>query len=393
MSDNVLIIGGGTGGLALALFLNKAGIDCEIYEQAPEFSNVGASYAVHPNGVHVVEQLGLKGELEKVSHSLDNYKFKNKEGEVLYDIKEKFRDSPFLDGLIYVSRFHLLDILYQEVKKKNIPIHFSKKLKYLEQDDESVTAFFYDDTSARGSLLAGADGTHSKTRELIFPYEFLRYNGKWAVFGMAEEGTLGEAEQFMNQDYLSSYFENDYNITLSKHHPTNKERLSWVFIQNQSRKVPKKYFDEKPIENFKEEIASKFSHFKEPFSELIRNSTTFLPTQVFSVGNLEKFSYGRVVLIGDALQTTDPYSGMGATLSLEDALYLAMMLRDHVDYEDAFYYYEYDRKETVRGIHNEAADMENITEEELAHYLEQMSGNSQESSYLNPPKINWEDKQ
>lgn len=393
MTDKILIIGGGTGGLAMALFLEKAGIPCEIYEQAPEFSNVGASYAVHPNGVHVVEQLGLSEQLSEVSHSLDNYIFKNKDGDTVYDIKDQFPDSPFLDGLIYVSRYDLIDILYQEIKRREITINYSKKLKDLRQDDESVTAYFEDGTKATGSLLIGADGTHSKTRELIFPYEYLRYNGKWAVFGMAEEGTLGAAEQFMQQDDLISYFKDDFNFTISKHHPSRKERLSWVFIQNQERKVPKKYFDEKPADVFKDELAAKFSDFKEPIGELIRRSSTFFPTQVYSAGNLPKFSFKRVALIGDALQTTDPYSGMGATLSLEDGLYLAMMLRDHSDYKDAFYYYEFDRKETVRGIHNEAAEMENLSDEEIDQFLKKMSGEALESSYLNPPKINWEDRQ
>jgi FAD-dependent urate hydroxylase len=389
MEGKIIIVGGGTGGLSLALFLEKARLKSEIYEQAPAFSAAGASYAVHPNGVHVVEELGLNKQLRKQlsenSHPLDNYKFKNKEGEVLFDIRSLLPDSSmFFGGLIYVARHHMIDVLYQEARRKGINIHFSKKLKNLKQDDKSVTAYFEDGTSATGNILIGADGTHSKTREIIFPYEFLRYGGKWAVFGMAEAGTLGEAEVFMDQEYLSSYFVDNFNLTISKHHPKDKERLSWVFIQNQERKVPKKYFDEKPIEVFKKELADKFADFKEPIKELILNSRTFLPQQVFNVGTLPKFSFGRVALIGDALQTTDPYSGMGATLSLEDGLYLAKMLRDYTDYEDAFYYYEFDRKDNVRRIHKETKEMENIDADKIKDSF-------LESFFLNAPKVNWDE--
>ena len=41
-------------------------------------------------------------------------------------------------------------------------------------------------------------------------------------------------------------------------------------------------------------------------------------------------------------------------------MYLARMLRDHSDYTDAFYYYEYDRKDIVRQVHRETETMKNL---------------------------------
>jgi 2-polyprenyl-6-methoxyphenol hydroxylase-like FAD-dependent oxidoreductase len=393
-TKKVLIIGAGTGGLALALFLEKAGIKSEIYEQAPEFSDVGASYAVHPNGTHVVSELGLADELLENSHQFSDYKIKNKAGETLLDKDILEVDDEVLEGYIYVTRYHLIDILQKEAKQKDIPIHMDKKLASLQQDTDSVTAYFEDRTEATGDILVGADGTNSTTREQIFPHEYLRYNGKWAVFGMGAEGELGEAESFLEQEYISTYFEDDFNLTISKHHPTNKERLSWIFIQNQKRKVPKKDFDEKPEAEFKQAVAEKFSDFEEPLAEMIKNSRTFFPQQIFDVGLLPKFSFGRVVLIGDALQTTDPYSGMGATLSLEDGMYLAKMLRDHLDYEDAFYYYEFDRKDLVQKIHKQTEEMDNIDSKEFEKFFSG-DGNSDEEmeNYLTDmPKFYWEDQ-
>jgi len=238
MSEKVMIIGGGSGGLAMALFLEKAGIESEIYEQAPEFSDVGASYAVHPNGVHVVNELGLAEELKENSHELSDYALKDKDGEIIFNSEMAGLDPAVFDGFIYVTRHHLIDLLHKEAQRKGINIHFSKKLTHLEQNKDEVTAFFEDETEGTGSILIGADGTHSKTRELTFPHEYLRYNDKWAVFGMGTEGELGEAESFLDQEYISSYLLEDYNMTISKHHPTAKERLSWIFIQNQERKSP-----------------------------------------------------------------------------------------------------------------------------------------------------------
>jgi len=392
MSEKVMIIGGGSGGLTMALFLEKAGIESEIYEQAPEFSDVGASYAVHPNGVHVVDELGLAEELKENSHQISDYALKDKDGEIILDSDTAGLDSSAFDEFIYVTRHHLIDLLHKETQRKGINIHFSKKLKNLEQNEDEVTAFFEDGTEATGSLLIGADGIQSKTRKLIFPHEYLRYNGKWAVFGMGTKGELGEAESFLDQEYISSYLLEDYNMTISKHHPTAKERLSWIFIQNQKRKVPKKDFDEKPTEQFKEEVAAKFSDFKEPIRELILNSSTFVPQQVFNVGRLSKFSFGRVALIGDALQTTDPYSSMGATLSLEDGLYLAKMLRDHIDYEDAFYYYEFDRKKIVHQVHKETEEMDNLNLDYFEDILDssESSEGEMDNFLTDMPKVYWD---
>lgn len=394
MNQKVLVVGAGSGGLACALFLEKAGIPCEIYEQAPEFSNVGASFALHPNGVHVLDQLGLAEEVKKESHELSDYLIKDKAGEELFTINTLIEDSSLFEGFIYMTRHHLIEVLYKEVKRKGIPLHFDKRLKTFSQDEGLVTVQFEDGTEETGSLLIGADGTRSKVRSLLFPDEELEYDGKWAVFGMGEEDKLGEAASFLEKDYLLTYLEDDFNLTISQHHPTNNERLSWVYIQNQERKILKKDFEDKPIEEFKHDLAQKFAEFKDPISEMILNSSTFIPTQIYNVGKMSKFSRGRVALIGDALQTTDPYTGMGATLSLEDGLYLAKMLREHKDYEDAFYYYEFDRKEKVHSIHDSVGLMQGIEEntknnEQLKEFLEEFDTKELIDSFLAPEKVYW----
>jgi FAD-dependent urate hydroxylase len=61
------------------------------------------------------------------------------------------------------------------------------------------------------------------------------------------------------------------------------------------------------------------------------------------------------------------------------------MLRDHIDYEDAFYYYEFDRKDHVRRIHKETEELENIDTDNV----DKMKGYFSESFFLNAPQVNW----
>ena len=62
---SVAIIGGGIGGLSAALSLLQAGVDVQVYEQAPMLGEVGAGLQVSPNAARVLHRLGLAGELAR----------------------------------------------------------------------------------------------------------------------------------------------------------------------------------------------------------------------------------------------------------------------------------------------------------------------------------------
>jgi salicylate hydroxylase len=62
----VAVIGGGIGGLTVALALLRRGINVDIYEQSPEFREVGAGIEISPNGTRVLDTLGLKEAFEQV---------------------------------------------------------------------------------------------------------------------------------------------------------------------------------------------------------------------------------------------------------------------------------------------------------------------------------------
>src|SRR5262249_20134113 len=59
MSEPVLIAGGGIGGLGLALALAKTGRSSVVLEQRNSFGGAGAGIQLGPNGVRVLQRLGL----------------------------------------------------------------------------------------------------------------------------------------------------------------------------------------------------------------------------------------------------------------------------------------------------------------------------------------------
>ena len=62
----IVVIGGGIGGLAAALQLLKAGLDVQVYEQAPRITEIGAGIQISPNASRLLHRLGLKPAMDAV---------------------------------------------------------------------------------------------------------------------------------------------------------------------------------------------------------------------------------------------------------------------------------------------------------------------------------------
>ena len=59
MALRAVVVGGGIGGMAAAVALDRAGIDVQVYEQARELTEVGAGVSLAPNGLRMLDRLGV----------------------------------------------------------------------------------------------------------------------------------------------------------------------------------------------------------------------------------------------------------------------------------------------------------------------------------------------
>lgn len=165
---HVLIIGGGIGGPALALALDKVGIRSTIFEGYPFSDLVGGGFSIAPNGVHVLNTIGVYELLKDLVYHAETMWMKDEQGKILVE-------SPFGDEKIYglpslnMSRPLLYRTLAAKLKERNIEVQYEKRLVSYEEQEDCVVATFEDGTTATGSILVGADGIKSAVRKVMLP--------------------------------------------------------------------------------------------------------------------------------------------------------------------------------------------------------------------------------
>jgi len=173
----VLIVGGGIGGLTLALALHKAGIACRVYESAPELRAVGVGVNLLPHSTKVLDELGLLDDLARVAVTTQEAAFFNRFGQFVHrEPSGKFAGYPWPQFSIH--RGDLQMVLAGAVQKRlgADALVTGWKCTGVTQDAQSATASFVDPKGdalppQSGDVVIACDGLHSVIRKQLHPDE------------------------------------------------------------------------------------------------------------------------------------------------------------------------------------------------------------------------------
>lgn len=334
---NVIIVGGGIGGLCAAIALQQAGFGVKVYEKAKKFGEVGAGITLWSNALKVARALGFADAIIAAGSKVARSQILVNDGQALVDAGMGEMEALFGEPVIAIHRADLHEILVKALAPNTLSLHTSGAR--FEQNDKQVTVQFDDGQKDSASLLIGADGIHSTIRKQIFPDVALRYSGYTAWRGVVEtenEAALGLTSETWGRGARFGIVRID------------RKRVYWFATHNQpaGEKVT--------AEQRKAKLQGIFKGWHSPIDHLLQSTPAevILQNDIFDVAPLPSWSKGRVTLLGDAAHPTTPNMGQGACMAMESAFALTRAIREESDHAAAFARYERERHERTAWITN-----------------------------------------
>lgn len=331
MKHQYAICGAGIAGLTTAIALNQIGIYPHIYEAAPTLAPVGAGLGLAANAMKAFQMLGIGQEVISKGRFLDALNIYDHHGNLLnHTDSRKFSQKYGQDNFcIHRADLHQLLISYIDPEF----IHTGKQLKQLEINGQSQRLYFADGTRQETDYLIAADGINSVIRQHLLPGITPRYSGYTCWRAVIPDVTdYQEAAEYWGPAGRFGMV------------PLPGNRLYWFCCINSGP-------DESTMKTMTSEmLQARFSNYPKPVRMALKNASDakLIWGDIQDLPPLKQFSFGNIVLIGDAAHATTPNMGQGACQAIEDAVILAQEMEKTNNPATAFKSFE---KRRIKRTH------------------------------------------
>ncbi|KAH8107255.1 FAD/NAD-P-binding domain-containing protein [Cristinia sonorae] len=339
----IAIVGGGIGGLCLAVALSKhADIQIDLYEAAGQFSEIGAGVMFWARTWKIFEQLGLADDLAKVagapvdealSIGLD---FRRSDAPTPGSRFAVFR-SPY--GCIRFHRAHFLDVLVDHLPKG--VAHFGKRLASYSETAEGVELAFTDGSSASFDVLIGCDGIKSTIRKQMYeeeaskgkPHLLQHVDPIWS--GTMTYRSLIPAERLQEvaghkhrvmDDAIVYCGKSKHVVSYGIGKGANIVNLVAIFSDPKDEGKP--FEGPWVVDCSPDDVRKAFQGWEPEVQQLLTCVDKATLWSLHFLRPLPFYVTSRVALLGDAAHAMLPHQGAGAGQAIEDAYILANILGD-----------------------------------------------------------------
>jgi len=355
----IAVVGGGIGGMTLALSLLDAGLgDVEIYESAGTIKELGVGINVLPHAVRELSELGLLDALAAVAIPTGELVYYSRHGQRIWG-EPRGLAAGYKWPQFSIHRGELLGILYRTILERlgAARVHTGHHLVRFGQDRDKAWAEFVDRATntpvgrVEADVLVACDGVHSTIRQLIYPNEG---PPNWNGITMWRAVTVGKPFLSGRTMIMAGHFGKRVVVyPISKRHEERGEALiNWVAELKNAPDQPMPRQDWEYIAE-REEVLAVFADYVFDFLDvpaLIRGAEVIYQYPMVDRDPLPTWNFGRVTLLGDAAHPMFPVGSNGASQAIIDARVLARELALQPSLEKALIAYDAQRRPATAAV-------------------------------------------
>jgi salicylate hydroxylase len=334
MSEPILIVGGGLGGLTAALALAQRGWPVRVLEGAPEFGAIGYGIQFGPNVFHALDRIGVSAAvIGKADSPPAVLMIDALSGDEVMRVPTgaSFR-ARFKYPYIIVHRIDLHNVLLDACRRDPmITLESQAMVTRFEESGDGVTVTTEDGRTFRGAVLIGADGIRSRTRAQLFADGDPLPNGFMAFRTIVP---MADVTADVQRDIVALWGGPGFHIV---HYPLRHGTLfNIVAVFRRSAHSARG-----DVAAYRAELEHAYRNAHPTMKALLGMLDLGRRQAVGDRDPIRHWHRGRVVLLGDAAHPTLQSLAQGACMAIEDGLCLAdCIVAADGDYEGAFRRYE-----------------------------------------------------
>ncbi len=317
----VAVVGGGIGGLVLALALRERGIGFEVYEQAEELREIGAAVALSANGTRELRRLGLGEQVEAVSVIPSALVIRRWDsGEVIADHpigRDGVYEATFGAPYYGVHRVALLQALADRLADEGV--NLGRRCVGVDERSSGAELTFADGSSATADLVVGADGVHSVVRPHVVGEVRGRFSGTVGYRGLVPIEDMPSLPDPTPLQFWAGPGRHLLHYAID-----GGTTVNFLAVVRSPEWVNAAWMEQCAVRD----AVDAFAGWHPAVTEMVGATPVGARWALHDLPPLERWYTDRTVLVGDAAHAMVPHQGQGANQTIEDAIALADELVD-----------------------------------------------------------------